>query len=116
MIKFWNIFFFGLLLSSCSSTDKKQFEFAGGTIKMAVDNEPSSYIARNISDYYSATVVSQIMEGLVSIDPQTLKVQPQIASHWKISDDGLVYEFTIRKEVFFHQQAEFSKDWQTFLS
>lgn len=108
MNKLWIIFIIGLILTSCSSTDKKQFEFAGGTIKMAIDNEPSSYIARNISDYYSATVVSQMMEGLVSIDPQTLKVQPQIASHWKISDDGLVYEFTIRKDILFHPHAVFS--------
>lgn len=98
------ILFFALsaLIYSCSSDSKKQFEFAGGAIAMSIENEPSTYIPRDVSDYYSAAVLSQVMEGLVSMDPKDLKIQPQIASKWKISDDGLNYEFEIRTDIYFH--------------
>lgn len=77
---------------------------------MAIDNEPSSYNSMEISDYFSATVVSQIMEGLVTIDPKTLKIEPLIAKSWKISDDGLIYEFEIRNDVKFHSNSLFSSE------
>lgn len=78
---------------------------------MAIDNEPSTFIPRDVTDFYTATVLTQVMEGLVSLDPKDLKIRPQIASDWKISDDGLTYEFEIRKNVFFHPHKSFgSKD------
>jgi oligopeptide transport system substrate-binding protein len=97
------------LLISCSS-DSKKFEFAGGSITMAVDNQPTTFISREINDYYSASVINQIMEGLVSLDPKDLKIKPQIASSWKISDDGLTYEFEIRKGILFHQHKLFTSE------
>ncbi|MEY3236158.1 MAG: hypothetical protein RI883_259 [Bacteroidota bacterium] len=97
------------VLISCS-TDSKKFEFAGGSITMAIDNQPATFISREVTDYYSATVLNQIMEGLVSLDPKDLKIKPQIASEWKISDDGLTYEFVIRNGVFFHPHALFTSE------
>jgi len=96
-----------LVLSACSRESKKQFQYAGGTFSMAIDNEPATFDPTEVSDYYSATVLTQIMEGLVSFDPKDLKIKPQIASSWKISDDGLTYEFTIRKNVYFHPHKIF---------
>ncbi len=104
-----------LMLSACGSNSGKQFEFAGGSLKMAIDNEPSSYNSMEISDYFSATVVSQIMEGLVTIDPKTLHIEPLIAKSWKISDDGMSYEFELRTDVMFHSNAAFSSDDDRFL-
>jgi len=73
---------------------------------MSIENEPSTFVPREVNDYYSAAVLSQVMEGLVSMDPKDLKIQPQIASKWKISDDGLTYEFEIRKDVYFHPNEQ----------
>jgi oligopeptide transport system substrate-binding protein len=92
---------------SCS-TDSKKFEFAGGSITMAIDNSPATFITREVTDYYSASVLNQIMEGLVSLDPKDLKIKPQIAADWKISDDGLTYEFEIRKGILFHPHKLFT--------
>ena len=77
---------------------------------MAIDNQPATFIPREVSDYYSASVLNQIMEGLVSLDPKDLKIKPQIASDWKISDDGLTYEFEIRKGILFHPHALFTSE------
>lgn len=108
-----NLWLFILVLvffGSCSDGSKKQFQFAGGTVSMAIDNEPATFIARDVADYYSATVLTQVMECLVSIDPKDLKIRPQIATDWLISEDGLTYEFSIRKDVFFHPHKVFGSD------
>lgn len=103
------IFFLALhFLNSCSSESKKQFQYSGGSISMAIDNEPTTFIPIEVSDYYSATVLAQVMEGLISLDPKDLKIKPQVASKWKISDDGLKYEFDIRKNIYFHPHALFT--------
>jgi ABC-type transport system substrate-binding protein len=96
-----------VLLGSCSEEDRKQFEHSGGCLTLALENEPSTYIARNVQDYYSATVLSQISEGLVGFDPKTLKVVPKLATEWFRSDDGLSYTFTLRDDVYFHPHEQF---------
>lgn len=92
-----------MFFSGCSADSRKQFEHAGGTVRMALDNEPSTYTPREVLDYYSATVLYQIHEGLVGMDSKTLKIIPKIASEWSVSDDGKTYTFTIRDDVYFHQ-------------
>ena len=83
------IFTLSALFVSCSDDGvKKQFEFSGGTVTMALDNEPTTYIPRKVLDYYSSTVLTQITECLVGIDPKTAKVVPRLASSWTKSDDG----------------------------
>lgn len=97
----------GLVLASCSS-DRKQFENAGGTFTMAVDYLPSTFISNEVTDVYSQTVLSQIMEGLVSFNPQDLSLQPQLASKWKVMQDGAMIVFTIRDDVYFHEHELFA--------
>ena len=64
-----------ILIYSCGS-DKKEFENAGGSLKIALDSAPSTLIATDITDVYSQTVVSQVTEGLVSFNPDDLTLQP----------------------------------------
>ncbi len=99
-----------LITFSCGKGTKKQFEYAGGGLRMALDNEPSTLDPKEISDYFSASVVSQIMEGLVSLDPKTLDPRPQLAKSWKISDDGLTYTFFLRQDVLFHSNDLFNSE------
>lgn len=105
-----------VFISSCSQEDVKQFEHAGGTITMALDNEPTTYVPRRVMDYYSATVLNQITEGLVGIDPKTTKIVPRIAAEWTQSDDGKTYTFTLRENVMFHKHDLFSSDEDRILT
>lgn len=98
-----------LVLTSCGS-DKKQFEFAGGSFKMALDNTPTTFIPREVNDVYSFELLSQVMEGLVSFNPEDLSLQPQIAERWNISGDGTVFTFTIRDDILFHENPVFSSE------
>lgn len=52
--------------------------------------------------------VNQLFNGLVQTDDQ-LNVLPCIAHRFKISNDGLVYSFFLRNDVFFHDNPCFEK-------
>lgn len=52
---------------------------------------------------------NQLFNGLVQLD-DSLRVQPDIAKKWEVSDDGKTYRFTLRKDVFFHPHANFGVD------
>jgi peptide/nickel transport system substrate-binding protein len=46
-------------------------------------------------------VYANVFEGLTRID-ETGAVQPQLATEWTVSDDGLVYSFKLRAKARFH--------------
>lgn len=105
-----------VIISSCSEPEKKQFEFAGGKITMALDNEPTTLIPRKVMDYYSATVLSQITEGLVGMDNKTLKIVPRLATSWTQSKDGKQFTFVLRKNVKFHKHDAFTSEEDRILT
>ena len=102
------ILFLSLFASSCTTEKAQQFEFSGGTFSLALDNEPSTHIPRNVTDFYSSTVLMQINECLVGMDSKTMKIIPKLAKKWKVSNNGKTYEFTLRKNVYFHPHEVFS--------
>lgn len=59
--------------------------------------------ARNQSNVW---VVNQVYNTLIQLD-DSLKEQPCIAKKWNISDDGLTYTFTLRDDIFFHDNQCF---------
>lgn len=50
----------------------------------------------------SAEVVTQMYEGLVYTDITTHEIRPLLAETWVVSSDGLVWDFTLRSNVRFH--------------
>jgi len=56
------------------------------------------------SDAGSAQYIVEIFSGLVSFD-RDLKVIPDIAADWEVSDDGMVYTFNLRSNVLFHDNS-----------
>lgn len=97
-----------IALFSCDKSTTKQFEYAGGSVKMCLENDPFTYISYEVQDVNASSVLSQVMQGLVGLDVQTSKIIPQIAKDWKVSDDGLTYTFTLRDDVYFHEHELFS--------
>ena len=55
------------------------------------------------------SVCNQLFNGLVQLD-NDLNILPCIAKNWNISDDGLFYNFTLRKDVHFHKHKLLGKD------
>ncbi|PKP15944.1 MAG: ABC transporter substrate-binding protein, partial [Bacteroidetes bacterium HGW-Bacteroidetes-23] len=52
---------------------------------------------------------NQLFNGLVQLD-DSLKIQPDIAKSWTISEDGKTYQFVLRNDVYFHKHHLFGKD------
>lgn len=50
--------------------------------------------------------VNQLYNGLVQLD-DSLKLTPCISKNWTISEDGLTYTFTLRNDVYFHDNQCF---------
>lgn len=59
--------------------------------------------ARNQANIWAT---SQVFSTLVQLDTQ-LNVVPMVAHRWEISEDGLLYTFFLRDDVFFHDDPVF---------
>ncbi len=59
-------------------------------------------------DQRNIWAVNQLFNGLVQLD-DSLNVQPDIAKKWNISEDGKLYTFTLRDDVFFHEHQLFGE-------
>ena len=98
------------LFTSCSESRGKQFEHSGGTFRFAITHEPATLEARKVTDIYSSTVLNQVLEGLVSLNPKSLEVQPSLAKEWKVSEDGKKITFVLRDDAYFHNHKEIGEN------
>lgn len=112
LMKFRFIYFvfIVLFLVACSGNRGNQFEHSGGSLKVSTDEFPSSFVPSEVIDAYSSRILRQVYDGLVSIDPRELSIQPRIAQSWSISSDGQRYDFVIRKNVLFHSAENFESE------
>lgn len=60
-----------------------------------------------VNDKISLQVVNQLYDGLVSYNPRTLRIQPDIAYEWEVDKTGLVYTFHLNTNVFFYNSSFF---------
>ena len=65
--------------------------------------------------------LSALFEGLATVDPATSEAVPAAAESWTLSDDGLVYTFTLRKDGAWSNSDpvtahDFVYAWQRMLS
>lgn len=61
------------------------------------------------SSFESIWPVNQLFNGLVQMDDK-LNVIPSIAYRFSVSNDGLIYTFNLRNDVYFHDNVCFEKD------
>lgn len=99
----------GALLSSCGGggTDWENLKALGGkkyggNFKFMSAEKIENFFPTYAADLYSVRLIQQIYEPLLSVDPKTLDVVPNIAESYEVSEDAQVYTFKIRKGVFFH--------------
>ncbi|WP_348518693.1 ABC transporter substrate-binding protein [Campylobacter sp. CCS1377] len=75
------------------------------TIVVAVENEPKRINPIFSEDHDAA--IALIFSGLTRFD-EKMNIKPDLAKSWKISKDGLVYEFDLREDVLWHDGEKFS--------
>ena len=68
-------------------------------LRIPIDEEPDSFNVARVSDYYSAMVASQVIEGLTGIVVKDGRevAAPACAESWETSEDGLTWTFRLRE-------------------
>jgi peptide/nickel transport system substrate-binding protein len=98
----------GLVATSCAPAapapeEEVDFIFAQGAD--ATKTDPT-----DVTDGESIRVCNQLYDGLVRFVPGETVVEPNLATEWTTSDDGLVWEFKLREGVKFHDGTDFNAD------
>jgi len=86
-----------------------------GTLKL-YGIDPYTLDPAVTGDMNSYEYIAQIFGGLVKLDDK-LQPAPDIAESWKISDDHMIYTFTLRKDIRFQDgkkvtAADFKYSWE----
>ncbi len=116
-VRFLTLFFcVTLTLYSCHKKEpQSEFRSAnggkvyGGTFIYNETSDLPTLDPVQIGDVASHHAAHQIYELLVDLDPTTLQIVPELATHWDISPDGLCYTFYLRDEVYFHDDVCFPR-------
>jgi peptide/nickel transport system substrate-binding protein len=91
--------------SSSGSASPAGPSFVFGNAAAAPTLDPSL-----TSNLETSRIAAQILEPLVKADQDTGKPVPGLATDWSVSDDGLTYTFTLRKNVSFHDGTDLTAD------
>lgn len=101
-----------ILLASCGDSGQSGLEINGqidkkngeinSCLDLAISEKYNTLDPLKVTSIASFHITSQIYEPLLRFDEKDLSLQPLIADSWVISDDNLVYTFTIKKGVYFH--------------
>lgn len=87
------------------SDNKTSYKGGSKVIRIAENSSPISIFPHLLTQSTEALISGQIFEGLVKVDPKTLKVVPGLAETWEITKDGKIITFHLRKGVKFHKSA-----------
>ncbi len=95
-----------LLAAGCTAVVPPSSQGAAGagtaepsTVRVNLNAQPSTLDPNMVLDTYSATIVEQLFLGLTNLNGETGEVEPELATKWDVSDDGLTYTFHLRDDV-----------------
>lgn len=81
----------------------------GGTLNMLINPEPPVLVSIFQTTGPTLVASSKVLEGLLSYDFD-MRPQPQLATAWQVSPDGLRYQFTLRSGVKWHDGRPFTSE------
>jgi peptide/nickel transport system substrate-binding protein len=98
----------GALLFSCSGGENKQDQPAGQKkiLRFNQTEELTSMDPAFANKQANIWIVSQVFNGLFEFT-EDLHEHKVLAETWEVSDNGLVYTFELRKDVYFHDDPVF---------
>jgi len=84
------------------------------TITWGSLSEPETLDPGQAWDNVSVFFTSNLFDTLVVLDPKTLEITPSLAVSWETKNNGIDWEFKLRKGVRFHDGSEFNADAVVF--
>lgn len=97
-----------LVLLGLTANTTEQPDY-GGTYVEGVVGKPSTFNPIYLQSDTDRDVAALVFNGLTRSD-ETGAIQPDLASQWNISPDGLVYTFTLRSDVRWQDGTRFNAD------
>jgi len=86
----------------CSGDDgKSNVETAteNGVLLFGNDAEPEDLDPHVVSGFTEQKILGALFEGLVTLAPDGVTIEPGVAETWELSDDGLRYTFHLRDDA-----------------
>lgn len=72
-----------------------------GTLEIALAALPTNFDPHLAEDFAAEPVLGQVFEGLMELNAY-MQLEPALASAYTVSEDGLLYTFSLRQGVLFH--------------
>lgn len=79
---------------------------AGGTLIVAQSADPTSINPYRFGSTNDRSIITNMYDTLVQFDLETYEIVGSLAETWSVSDDGLVWTFSIREGVVFHDGSD----------
>jgi len=99
---------FVFVLTACSVGRAAGQPAVSHRIVYGLTLEPSGFDPHINASSELGIPLRQVYDTLVYRDPNTKEIVPGLATSWTISDDGLVYTFSLRQDVKFHDGTPFN--------
>lgn len=77
---------------------------------LSTTSDPKSFNDIIAKETSSGLITNILFEGLTTTDPFTLKIKPQLAEKWEVSEDGLTWTFHLRRDVKWFDGEPFNAD------
>ena len=88
-----------VVFAGCAGERPATMAKRDGIIIIGNGPEPQSLDPHVTTGTAELNIQMALFEGLVTPDPRTLEPLPGVAREWTVSDDGLTYRFTLRREA-----------------
>ena len=108
--KFLNILITAVMILNVLAifTGCEEDDGSGHTFKYNLSSNPQNLDPQLASDESSIMVIENIMSGLVKKGSDG-SIQPDAAKSYTISDDGLVYTFELKDDIYWESAADFTE-------
>jgi len=98
------IFLFLTFPIICFSENEKH----GGELILSATSDPKSFNPIVAKETSTTAITGYFFEGLTKTNGVTLEVEPNLASSWEVSKDGLVWTFYLRRDVEWFDGSSFT--------
>ena len=69
------------------------------TLQISIASEPPDLDPSTASDIGTIQVIEQLFIGLFDLDDETGEPIPELVKSWGVSEDGIIYNFTLRDDA-----------------
>lgn len=92
--------------SATSTTDSSQSGSTDATLRLAATFDVGTFDPLFAESSDAITIAENLFLGLTDYDPYTRQIVPEAASSWEVNEDGTVWTFGLRPDVYWVVQYQ----------